>query len=139
MAIESATTATKTGQTSASARQFGAVFTRVIAVRVAFEEDSIAAGLASAAVYTVNGAEQGDFVLVAAISDLGDDITFTGQVTDANQVTVVAQDARRGALLGTRLTFQPLHTRTTIGVGYEVFWGDHSLVHTLDFKVEVPF
>lgn len=93
MAIESATTATKTGQTSSSARQFGAVFTRVIAVRVAFEEDSIAAGLASAAIYTINGAEQGDFVLVSAISDLGDDISFTGQVTDANQVTVIAQDA----------------------------------------------
>lgn len=93
MAIESATTATKTGQSASNAKQFQAVFNRVIAVRVVFEEDSIAAGASSAAVYTVDGAEQGDFVKVAAISDLGDDIIFTGQVTAANEVTVIATDA----------------------------------------------
>ena len=93
MAIESATTATVTGQSASNSKQFRALFNRVIAVRVAFEEDSIAAGLASAAVYTVNGAEQGEFVLVSAISDLGDDISFSGQVTAANEVTVIAQDA----------------------------------------------
>jgi len=93
MAIESATTATKTGQSASNSKQFQAVFNRVIAVRVVFEEDSIAAGASSAAVYTVNGAEQGDFVQVAAISDLGDDIIFTGQVTAANEVTIIATDA----------------------------------------------
>lgn len=92
MAIESATTATKTGQTASNAKQFTAVFNRIIAVRVAFEEDSIAAGASSAAVYTVNGAALGDFVLVSAISDLGDDISFSGQVTAANEVTVIATD-----------------------------------------------
>jgi hypothetical protein len=93
MAIESATTATKTGQSASNSKQFRAVFNRVIAVRVVFEEDSIAAGASSAAVYTVTGAEQGDFVKVAAISDLGDDIIFTGQVTAADEVTVIATDA----------------------------------------------
>ena len=92
MAIETATTATKTGQSASNEKQFRAIFNRVIAVRVAFEEDSIAAGAASAAVYTVTGAALGDFVLVSPVSDLGDDIQFTGHVTDANQVTVIAQD-----------------------------------------------
>jgi len=93
MAIESATTATKTGQSASNAKQFRGIFDRVIAVRVAFEEDSIAAGQSSAAVYTVTGAALGDFVMVSPISDLGDDLIFTGHVTDANQVTVIATDA----------------------------------------------
>ena len=93
MAFESATSATKTGQTASNAKQFNGLFNRLIAVRVAFEEDSIAAGASSAAVYTVNGAALGDFVLVSAISDLGDDIIFTAQVTAANEVTVIATDA----------------------------------------------
>jgi len=93
MAIETATTATTTGASSDNARQFGAVFKAVIAARVAFEEDSIAAGAASAAVYTgITGARQGDFVLVSAVSDLGDDISFTAQVTANDEVTVIAQD-----------------------------------------------
>ena len=92
MAIESATTAAKTGQGASNPRQFRGIFDHVIPVRVTFEEDSIAAGASSAAVYTVNGAVLGDFVLVAAISDLGDDISFTAQVTAANEVTVIATD-----------------------------------------------
>lgn len=92
MAIETATTATVTGTSSDNARQFGAVFTSVIAVRVAWEEDSIAAGLASAAVYTVTGAAFGDFVLVSAMTDKGDDISFTAMVTAANEVTIIMQD-----------------------------------------------
>lgn len=93
MAIESATTATKTGQSASNAKQFQGIFNRVIVVRVAFEEDSIAAGESSAAVYTIDGAALGDFVLVSPISDLGDDIIFTAQVTAADEVTVVATDA----------------------------------------------
>jgi hypothetical protein len=92
MAIESATTATKTGQTASNAKQFQALFNRVIAVRVVFEEDSIASGASSAAVYTVNGAAFGDMVLVAPLTDLGDDIRFSGHVTAANEVTVIATD-----------------------------------------------
>lgn len=92
MAIESATTAAVTGASSANARQFQALFSRVIPVRVTFEEDSIASGQSSAAVYTVPGAVVGDFVVVAALSDLGDDIIFTAQVTAANEVTVIATD-----------------------------------------------
>ena len=94
MAIETATTATVTALSASQARQFQGLFSRVIFARVAFEEDSIAAGASSAAVYTgFTGAEQGDFVLVSAVSDLGDDIIFTGQVTAADEVTVVATDA----------------------------------------------
>ena len=52
---------------------------------------------------------------------------------------VEAQDARRGVLLGARLSFQPLRPRTTIALGYEVFWGAHNLVQTLDLKLVVPF
>lgn len=91
MAIESATTATLT-RSKKQALQFQGLFDYVIPAKVAFEEDSIAAGASSAAVYTVPGCKQGDFVLVAAESDLGDDIIFTAQCTDANQVTVIATD-----------------------------------------------
>lgn len=97
MAIETATTAAVTGTSSDNARQFGAVFTSIIAVRVTFEEDSIDDTSASAAVYTVTGAAQGDFVLVSAVSSLGDDMQFTGQVTDANQVTVVVYNGAGAA------------------------------------------
>lgn len=93
MAIEVATTSGTTAVSSDVARQFGAVFKTVIVAQVTFEEDSIAAGLASAAVYTgVTGARQGDFVLVSPLSDLGDDISFTAQVTADDEVTVIAQD-----------------------------------------------
>lgn len=92
MAIESATTATKTGQSASNSKQFQAVFDHIIATRVVFEEDSIASGASSAAVYTINGAVFGDMVLVAPLTDLGDDIRFTGHVTAANEVTVIATD-----------------------------------------------
>lgn len=93
MAIESATTATVTAASAANARNLRSLFDRVLFARVAFEEDSIAAGASSAAVYTLVGVQQGDFVLVSAVSDLGDDIIFTGQATAADEVTVVATDA----------------------------------------------
>ena len=98
MAIETATTSGTTTVSSDNARQFGSVFSSVIVAQVTFEEDSIAAGLASAAVYTgVTGARQGDFVMVSAISDLGDDISFTAQVTADDEVTVIAQDQTEAA------------------------------------------
>ena len=93
MAIESATTATVTNTGPKASRQFGGIFSYVIPNKVAFEEDSIAADKASAAVYTIPGAQLGDFVLVSAVSDLGDDIFFNGQVTAADEVTVIASDA----------------------------------------------
>ena len=93
MAIETATTSGTTAVSSDLSRQFRGIFTSVIFAQVTFEEDSIAAGAASAAVYTgVTGARQGDFVLVAPVSDLGDDISFTAQVTADDEVTVIAQD-----------------------------------------------
>ncbi len=93
MAIETATTSGTTRVSSDNARQFRAIFKAVIMCQVTFEEDSIAAGLASAAVYTgVTGARVGDFVLVSPLSDLGDDISFTAQVTADDEVTVIAQD-----------------------------------------------
>ena len=98
MAIESATTATVTELSTDNSKQFQAIFKSVIFARVAFEEDSIAANKASAAVYTgVTGARQGDFVLVAAVSDLGDDIAFSAQVTADDEVTVIAYDGSGGA------------------------------------------
>ncbi len=98
MAIETATTSGTTAVSKDAARQFGSVFKTVIVCQVTFEEDSIAAGLASAAVYTgVTGARQGDFVLVSALSDLGDDISFTAQVTADDEVTVIAQDQTEAA------------------------------------------
>ena len=98
MAIETATTSGTTSVSKDDARQFRAVFETVIIAQVTFEEDSIAANKASAAVYTdVTGARQGDFVLVAAISDLGDDIAFTAQVTADDEVTVIAYDGSGGA------------------------------------------
>ena len=93
MAIESATTAAVTGSGSSNSRQFRHVFNRVIPARVTFEEDSIAAGASSAAVYTITGAALGDFVLVNPLTDLGDDIIFTASVTAADEVTVIATDA----------------------------------------------
>ena len=93
MAIETATTSGTTTVSRDLARQFRGVFSSVIVAQVTFEEDSIAAGAASAAVYTgVTGARQGDFVLVSPLSDLGDDISFTAQVTASDEVTVIAQD-----------------------------------------------
>ena len=93
MAIETADTSGTTSVSSDNPRQFRDVFKTVIFCQVTFEEDSIGAGAASAAVYTgVTGARQGDFVLVAPVSDLGDDISFTAQVTANDEVTVIAQD-----------------------------------------------
>ncbi len=93
MAIETATTSGTTTVSRDNAKQFRSIFKAVITAQVTFEEDSIAAGLASAAVYTgVTGARVGDFVLVSALSDLGDDISFTAQVTADDEVTVIAQD-----------------------------------------------
>ena len=98
MAIETATTSGTTSVSKDNARQFQAIFTSVIMARVTFEEDSIAANKASAAVYTgITGARVGDFVLVSVISDLGDDIAFSAQVTDSDEVTVIAYDASGGA------------------------------------------
>ena len=93
MAIETATTSGTTTVSRDLSRQFRGIFSSVIFAQVTFEEDSIAAGLASAAVYTgVTGARQGDFVFASAVSDLGDDISFTAQVTADDEVTVIAQD-----------------------------------------------
>ena len=93
MAIDTATTSGTTKVSSDNARQFQAIFKAVVVCRVTFEEDSLGAGLATAAVYTeVTGARVGDFVLVAPLSDLGDDISFTAQVTANDEVTVIAQD-----------------------------------------------
>lgn len=98
MAIETATTSGTTTVSRDNVRQFRGIIDSVIFCQVTFEEDSIAAGLASAAVYTgVTGAAQGDFVLVSAVSDLGDDISFTAQVTAADEVTVIAQDQTEAA------------------------------------------
>lgn len=97
MAIESATTATVTGTSGKDRRQFQNVFDEVIIARVVLEEDSIASGASSAAVYTVAGAEPGDFVLVAIIDDAGDDILVSAQVTAANEVTVIVTDGSAGA------------------------------------------
>lgn len=94
MAIETATTSGTTSVSRDDAVQFQGLFKSVVWARVTFEEDSIAAGASSAAVYTgMTGARQGDFVLVSAISDLGDDIIFTAQVTANDEVTVIATDA----------------------------------------------
>ena len=92
MAIETATTATLT-RSKKQALQFQGLFDYIIGCKCVFEEDSIAAGASSAAVYTVPGCKLGDFVLVGIQSDLGDDIIFTAQVTAANEVTVIATDA----------------------------------------------
>lgn len=97
MAIETATTATVTAQSSANAKQFQGLFDEVITARVVLEEDSIASGASSAAVYTIQGAQQGDFVLVAMIDDAGDDILVSAQVTAANEVTVIVTDGSAGA------------------------------------------
>lgn len=93
MAITTADTAAVTGSGSANAKQFQAIFNRVIISRVTWEDDTVAAGLACAGVYTgITGARQGDFVLVAPISDLGDDLSFSAQVTADDEVTVIVQD-----------------------------------------------
>lgn len=93
MAIETATTSGTTTVSRDDSRQFRGLVNSVIFAQVSFEEDSIAAGASSAAVYTgVTGARQGDFVLVSAVSDLGDDISFSGQVTADDEVTVIATD-----------------------------------------------
>lgn len=91
MAIESATTATLT-RSKKQSLQFQGLFDYVIPAKVVFEEDSIAAGASSAAVYTVPGCKQGDFVLVGVEADLGDDIIFTAQCTATDEVTVIATD-----------------------------------------------
>ena len=92
MAISAATAVTKTGQSTASARQFQAMFDRVISVRGTLDHNSLGAGLSAAGVYTVNGAAFGDFVLVSFLTDVGDDMFLTGQVTAANEVTVILTD-----------------------------------------------
>lgn len=93
MAITTADTAGTTGVSNDVARQFGAVFRTVLIARVTWEDDTVAAGLAASGVYTgITGARQGDFVLVAPVSDLGDDLSFTAQVTADDEVTVIVQD-----------------------------------------------
>lgn len=97
MAIEAATTATVTAVSTANAKQFQHLFDYVIAARVVLEEDSIASGASSAAVYTITGANPGDFVMAAIIDDAGDDILVSAQVTAANEVTVIVTDGSAGA------------------------------------------
>lgn len=97
MAIESATTATVTGVSSMNARQFQSLFSRILFARVAFEEDSIADTSASAAVYTLPGVKQGDIVLVSAVSDLGDELSFSGSVTDTDEVTIFVYNGKGAA------------------------------------------
>ena len=71
MAIETATTSGTTTVSRDLARQFRGIFSSVIFAQVTFEEDSIAAGLASAAVYTgVTGARQGDFVMILDVRSM---------------------------------------------------------------------
>ena len=93
MAITTADTAAVTAFSSSNSKQFQGLFNRVILARLTWEDDTVAAGLACAGVYTgITGARQGDFVMVAPVSDLGDDLSFTAQVTADDEVTLIVQD-----------------------------------------------
>ncbi len=92
MAIETATTATVTQANPKFRKQFQAMFD-VITARLVIEEDSIASGASSAAVYTVPGVKQGDFAFASLIDDAGDGMLVNANVTDDNEVTVILTDA----------------------------------------------
>jgi hypothetical protein len=51
---------------------------------------------------------------------------------------VDARDASRGLEAAARVTFQPVHSRTTVHLGYEAFIGGGNLVHGLMAKVRIP-
>jgi hypothetical protein len=69
-------------------RQFQGLFT-VIEVTVSLDENTIAAQVASVASVTVPGAELGDFVLVAPVSD-SSGLLIHGFVSAADTVKVMA-------------------------------------------------
>ena len=93
MAITTADTAAVTTISSDNPRQFGDIFESVIFAELTWEDDTVAAGLAASGTYTgITGARQGDFVMVAPVSDLGDDLSFTAQVTADDEVTIIVQD-----------------------------------------------
>lgn len=86
MAVETPTTLTVGAVGSKGPKQFQGLFD-VIPFTFNFEEDSIAAGAASGATFSVPGAEVGDLVLVA-LGAAGAEVAAFGNVTAADTVQV---------------------------------------------------
>lgn len=87
--IETMTASSLSIKTPTSARQFQALFPKVIPFEVRLTESSIAGGVTSVASITVPGAELGDIVLVTFLLPPSD-IRLDAVVTAANTVTLRA-------------------------------------------------
>jgi hypothetical protein len=90
MAISAADAAAVALEGGLQSKQFQGLFT-VIPFTFTFDENSLAAGLSSAGDITVVGAALGDFVLVAATTDLVD-IALSAFVASSDTITVTATD-----------------------------------------------
>lgn len=66
------------------------------------------------------------------------DARLVGAPAGTGRFAVDAADAERGVEIAARLSFQPLRSRVTIGVGYEAFLGDGTTAHRFDAKLRVP-
>lgn len=96
MAAEATTIASVTYGPNAS-KQFQDLFATVIPFKFTATEASIASGAVSAGDITVPGAALGDFVFVAAKSDITD-LVVDAQVTAANTVTITLANNTGGAV-----------------------------------------
>jgi hypothetical protein len=115
MAIETATAAAIATCDGPRAESFRGLF-NVIPFTFTFDEDSIGSGVSAAGDVTVKGAKLGDFVLVAARTDLVD-IHLNAFVQSANTVTVTVTDlsgatntGRNGNETYNGLVLQPVDT-----------------------------
>jgi uncharacterized protein with beta-barrel porin domain len=64
---------------------------------------------------------------------------LAGAPSGTPRFRTAAQDARYGADLGARVSFQPYGTSNTFELGYEAFVGDGTTVHTAIARVRIPF
>jgi len=69
--------------------------------------------------------------------DLG--ARLSGAAPGSGAFRIGASDARQVAQVGAQLRFQPLHTRTVVGLGYGLQIGDGTTVHRGTAEVRLPF
>lgn len=64
--------------------------------------------------------------------------SLSGAPGGTPELRTEAEDARIGADLGARVSFQPHGTRNTIELGYEAFVGERSISHGVMARIKIP-
>lgn len=76
-----------------------------------------------------------------AFGDVDRDIksSMQGAPNSAGRFKSKGKDSDGGAEVGARLSFQPMHTATTLEIGYDGYFGDDVTNHAANATVRIPF